>query len=447
MPVGELDSQFEQNPAISGVSTMPKRARELGPLEVKRLKGPGVFAVGGVAGLSMQITESDSRSWLFRYRINGRRREAGLGPYPDVTLARARDYAREARDMIRSGIDPIEHRRAAQRRLLTFAQAVDRYAAEKTVEFRSEVHRVQWRRSLEKHALPILGDMAVQDVTLQDVLQVLRPLWTEKTETGSKVRQRLERVLDFATVSGHRTGENPARWRGNLDMVLAAPTRLTGGRNFPALQIDDAPRWYAALRARRGMSARALEFQALTASRSGAVRFATWDEIDLGAGLWTIQPGRKQSKIPPSGRPHRVPLTDKMRALLEALPRAQDNPLVFWAPRGGTLSDATLGAVMKKIDAADERAGGAGFRDARTGAPAVPHGVRSTFRSWVAERTGFDGDMAEIALAHKVGTKVQQAYDRSDQVEKRRAMMAAWGRFLAGEALGDVVPIGARAHG
>lgn len=411
---------------------MPKRARELGALEVKRLTLPGVHAVGGVAGLALQVTSTGARSWLFRYRYKDRRREAGLGPYPDVPLVKAREYARDAREMLRDGIDPIAARQAAQRRSLTFEQAVAQYDAEKTVEFRSALHRKQWRASLERHAVPTLGQMAVSDIGLQEILETLRPIWQSKTETASKVRQRIERVLDYATVAGHRSGDNPARWRGNLDMVLPAPTKVTGARNYPALQLDHAPRWFAALQDRQGMSARALEFQALTAARTGAVRFATWDEIDLNRGIWTIQPGRQASKIPPSGRPHRVPLTRGCLALLQALPRAQNNPLVFWAPRGGVLSDASIAAVMRKIHAAAYRAEATGFVDAQSGKPAVPHGMRSTFRTWVAERTQFDGDMAEIALAHKVGSKVQQAYDRSDQVEKRRQMMADWGAFLSG---------------
>ncbi|WP_369934725.1 tyrosine-type recombinase/integrase [Ruegeria sp. A3M17] len=389
--------------------------------------------MGGVAGLALQVTGTGARSWVFRYRHNGRRREAGLGPYPDVPLAKAREYAREARDMLRQGIDPIAERQATRRRLLTFQQAVETYAEEKTVEFNSALHRKQWRASLERHAIPTLGDMAVTDITLQDVLETLRPIWMDKTETASKVRQRIERVLDYATVAGHRSGENPARWRGNLDMVLPAPTKLTGGRNYPALKLDDAARWFAALQARSGISARALEFQALTAARTGAIRFATWDEVDLDRGLWTIQPGRQSSKIRPSGRPHHVPLTPQTLNILQALPRTANSPLVFWAPRGGAFSDASLAAVMRKIHAADERENYKGFIDARSDKPAVPHGLRSTFRTWVAERTQFDGDMAEIALAHKVGNKVQQAYDRSDQLEKRRAMMEAWGQFLLGK--------------
>ncbi|WP_342070157.1 tyrosine-type recombinase/integrase [Yoonia algicola] len=414
---------------------MPKRAKELGSLEVKRLKGPGTFAVGGVAGLALQIGRFDSRSWVFRYRFNGRRREAGIGPYPDVPLAKAREYAREARQQIREGVDPIAHRQAVRRRLLTFAEAVNLYDAEKAVEFRSAVHHRQWRASLERHVIPMLGAMAVGDVVLQDVMDVLRPIWTTKTETASKVRQRIERVLDYATVTGHRSGDNPARWRGNLDLVLPAPTKLTGGRNYPSLRLDDAVRWFAALQERDGVSARALEFQALTAARSGAVRFMTWDEVNFETGLWTIQPGREASKIPPSGRPHRVPLAYSSRTLLTDLPRAEGTPLVFWNTRGGALSDAALAAVMRKIHEADLRAGGNGFVDAQTGVPAVPHGLRSTFRTWVGERTDFDGDMAEIALAHKVGNKVRQAYDRADQVEKRRYMMAAWAAFLSSDGM------------
>lgn len=411
---------------------MPKRAKELGPLEVKRLTKAGVHAVGGVAGLALQVIDTGARSWVFRYRHNGRRREAGLGPFPDVPLAKAREYAREARELLRDGKDPIAERQAARRKLLTFAEAVELYDKEKTVEFSSQLHRKQWRASLERHAIPTLGPMAVTDIALHDVLETLRLIWTEKTETASKVRQRIERVLDYATVAGHRAGENPARWRGNLDMILPAPTKLTGAQNYPALQLKDADRWYRALQSRQGTSARALEFQALTASRTGAVRFATWDEIDVERGLWTIQPGRRSSKIPASGRPHRVPLSSRVFDILTKLPRAKGNPLVFWAPRGGPYSDASLAAVMRKIHTADVREGSEGFLDARLDRPAVPHGLRSTFRTWVAELTQFDGDMAEIALAHKVGSKVQQAYDRSDQLEKRRDMMETWLGFLQG---------------
>lgn len=331
---------------------------------------------------------------------------------------------------MRKGIDPLDAAKKADRRRLSFSKAIDLFFAEKAVEFRSALHRKQWRASLERHAEPIIGERPVSEIELDDVLAVLRPIWTKKTETASKVRQRMERVIDYATVTGHRDASNPARWRGNLDLVLPAPNRLTGGRNYPALKLAVAASWFSDLSRREGTSARALEFLVLTAARTGAVRFMTWDEIDLNARIWTIHPGRQFSKIPPSGRAHRVPLPQQAIRILEQAPRLHDCPFVFPAPRGGALSDATLAAVMKKIHMARCQSDGVGYVDAGSGTAAVPHGLRSTFRTWAAECTTYDGDMAEIALAHKVGSKVQQAYDRSDQLEKRRAMMSDWSDFL-----------------
>jgi len=428
---------------------MPKIAKELSAVEVRRL-APGMHAVGGVAGLHMQVTDSGARSWLLRVRVGEKRREIGLGSFPEVSLARARERAAEAKDAIRGGIDPVEERKAAraalvtaQRRGKTFAEAWEGYAAQKVKEFSTDKYREQWRVSVETHALPEIGKTAVQDVTLQDVQRILAPIWENRTVTASKLRQKIEGALNWATVQGFRTGDNPARWRGNLDMVLPAPSKVAAAQSFPALQLDDVGRWWQALQGREGMGAAALRFQAMTATRAGAIRFATWSEIDLQARMWTIQPGRQASKIAASDRAKRIPLTDEMVALLEALPRFDGNDLVFPAPRGGALSDATLGKVMRMIHEADLKSGGKGYVDAATGEQAVPHGLRSCFRTWIAERTSFDGDMAEIALFHKVGSKVQQAYDRSDQVEKRRGMMAAWGRFLHGAQIVELQ--GARA--
>ena len=429
---------------------MPKIAKELSAVDVRRL-GAGMHAVGGVAGLHMQVTDSGARSWLLRVRIGEKRREVGLGSFPEVSLARARERAAEAKDAIRAGIDPVEERKAAraalvaaQRRGKTFAEAWEGYAAQKVKEFSTEKYREQWRVSVETHALPEIGKMAVQDVTLQDVQRILVPIWESRTVTASKLRQKIEGALNWATAQGFRTGDNPARWRGNLDMVLPAASKVSDAKSYPALQLDDVGRWWQALRGREGMGAAALRFQAMTATRAGAIRFAAWSEIDLQARMWTVQPGRQASKIATSDRAKRIPLTDEMVALLEALPRFEGNDLVFPAPRGGALSDATLGKVMRSIHEADVKAGGKGFVDAATGEQAVPHGLRSTFRTWIAERTRFDGDMAEIALFHKVGSKVQQAYERSDQVEKRRGMMAAWGRFLHGAQVVELQ--GARAN-
>lgn len=415
---------------------MPKMAPELSAIEIKRLKHPGgglnaMVAVGGVSGLYMQLLPSGGRTWVLRTRVGGKTRDMGLGGYPEVGLAAARDKAREAKDKIRQGIDPVEERKAARASLiaarnrgLSFADAVDRYLASRLEEFRNDKHKAQWRSSLDSYAKPQIGDMLVQDITVQDVLLTLQPIWASKTETASRLRGRIEAVLSWATVAGHRTGDNPARWGGNLKELLPKPSKVAKSDNQPALSLTDAPTWFAALRAREGMGSRALEFLALTAARSGEVRGAIWDEIDLDNALWVIPASRMKMD-----REHRVPLPPVAVALLKALPRLQDNPLVFPAARGGQLSDMTLSATMKRMHESEVEAGRKGWLDSRNGRPAVPHGLRSTFRDWAAE-TGQARDMAEIALAHRVGSDVERAYRRSDMVERRRAMMADWAKFL-----------------
>ena len=418
---------------------MPRVAREISALEVKRLKHPGAgrnvtFAVGGVSGLYLQITPNNGRTWILRAKVGDTRREIGLGGYPDVTLSMARDRAREAKNQIRQGIDPIAERKAAkaaltaaQRRGLTFADATDKYLAAKLGAFKNPKHRQQWRNTLETYARPELGPMLVQDVDVQDVLRVLEPIWHEKTETASRLRGRIEAVLSWATVAGHRAGDNPARWNGNLKELLPAPSKIAKVGNHPALQIDDAGRWFAALRRRQGMSNRALEFAALTAARSQEVRGARWNEIDIDAGLWTIPADRMKMD-----REHRIPLPKVATELLSSLPRLANNALVFPAPRGGELSDMSLSGAMKKLHRADTEMGGPGFVDRVNKRPSVPHGLRSTFRDWVAERTHYPGEMAEIALAHRISSAVEASYRRGDMIEKRRAMMAAWAGHLIG---------------
>lgn len=427
-------------------------------LEVARLEHPGGtrnarFAVGGVAGLLLQITPTGGRSWLMRYQIGDRRRELGLGPFPDVTLAQARERAREARDQIRAGVDPVEASQERRRalvaslgRALTFDEAVSRYLKAKLDSYRNEKHRKQWRATLETYASPIIGRMGVADIDVRDVLRVIEPIWTSKTETASRVRQRIEHVLAWATVSGFRTGDNPAAWRNNLDKLLPAPADVKRAANNgregrqSTMAIDEAPRWYAAISQRAGMACLALRFQALTASRSGAVRLMTWDELDEGAALWTIQPGREASKV--TKNPHRVPLTPAMLALIERAKAERRSEYVFPAPRDGALSDMALSQAMKRLHEADRKAGRGGFLDPVSGKPAVPHGLRSVFRDWAAERTNYPGDMAEIALGHVVGSAVERAYRRGDMLERRRAMMAAWGDFLTGQAAAKVVKLG-----
>lgn len=414
---------------------MPRKAKELTALDVRRLEHPGqggntTFAVGGVDGLQLQVTPTGAKSWILRCTIAGKRRNIGLGSYPSTTLAQAREAAREAREAIRQGIDPIERRRAAQaalvaaqRRGLTFKDAVERALEARLAEFKSEKHRKQWRSTLDTYATPELGDMLVSEIAVQDVRRVLAPIWETKTETASRLRGRIEAVLAWATVNGHREGDNPARWKGNLDAVLPKPGKIAKVTHHAALALADAADWFSDLRQRDGMATRALEFMALTAARSGEVRGATWTEIDLDAALWTIPAERMKA-----GKEHRVPLTEEAVALLKALPRMQGAPYVFPAARGGQLSDMSLSACMKRIN--DAREGG--YLDRVSGRPAVPHGLRSTFRDWCAER-GYPRDMAEIALAHTVGSEVERAYRRSDMLDRRRALMSGWARVLVGE--------------
>ncbi len=421
---------------------MPKVAAELGPLDVKRLAHPGgkgnaMVSVGGVAGLYLQLTPKGGRTWILRMLVGGRRRDIGLGGYPTVTLAQARDKAREARDKVERGVDPVEERKAAKARLvearrkgMLFSEAVDKALAAKLDAFRNEKHRAQWRSTLDRYAMPELGALPVGGIDAAAVLRVLQPIWATKTETAVRVRGRIEAVLSWATVAGHRTGDNPARWAGNLKELLPAASKVAKESNHPALQLDVAAAWMADLRKREGFPARALEFLALTAARSGEVRGVTWDEIDLERGLWTVPARRMKMQ-----REHRVPLTTEAVALLKGLPRLDGNLLVFPSAKGGQLSDMTLSMLMRRQHAAAVDGGGVGYLDRVSKRPAVPHGLRSTFRDWVAERTNFPGEMAEVALAHRISSAVEAAYRRGDMIEKRRRMMADWAAFLSVERL------------
>lgn len=441
---------------------MPKRASELTPAQIRGLKHPGgdrpvKVAVGGVSGLYIQITPSEAKSWVLRARFgawqeirlpNGTKqrgrakREIGLGPYPDVLPGPARDKAREMKAKLEQGVDPIAERKAAKeaqqaairKQARTFAVVFEEWAAIKTPEFATEKFGRQWRAAVETYAFPVIGDRPIDSITTDDVLEVLRPIWIDKTETALKLRQKIEGTFRYA--AGELKGNNPARWEYMKDR-LSDPKKVSGAENYPAVKVDDLQRWWKLLQTRSGMGADALRFQAMTATRVGAVRLATWDEFNFERGLWTIQPNRESSKIT-DGRARRVPLTPDMIALLQSLPRLDGCPYLFWSGNGTGISDAIVGKVMRTIHEADLKAGGAGFVDEETGKAAVPHGLRSTFKVWVRERTDFDTDLAELALFHKLGGKVQQAYDRGDAIEKRRAMMAAWNAYLTGKTLAEV---------
>lgn len=443
---------------------MPKRARELSALDIKRASHPGEperniwLNVGGVAGLLLQITPGNAKSWILRTTVGDTRRGIGLGPYPEVGLAEARERARAVKAKVAAGVDPVEERKAAraalaaaQRRGLTFGQALERWIEAKGAQVGNDKAVKYLRSTFATYAAEHLGQIPVADVTPQDVLRVLEPIWQTKHESARKLRMRLEAVLSWAAVAGHRPHDqpNPARWAGNLAELLPAPDAVAKRDHQPAVAQADLPGWWRALSGKGGMGALALRLLALTACRSGEVRGARWDEIDLDAGLWVVPAARMKM-----GKEHRVALSPDAIDLLRAVPRVDDGKLVFWAPRGGELSDMTLAKVMRDMQAdaekAAERAGlpidKAGWRDPRSGRPAVPHGLRSSFRDWAAER-GVDHVIAELALAHDVGDEVTRAYRRSDMVERRRSVMSAWSDFLHGrEAAPNVVPIaGARA--
>jgi integrase len=393
---------------------MPKKVKELSAIEVKRLSKPGRHAVGGVPGLLLVVKESGATSWILRTVIGNKRRSIGLGGYPEVPLAAAREKARAAKEKIDTGIDPIEERKARRQALIksrtatiSFAAAASKCHDSKVPEFKNEKHAKDWISSVNRYAIPKIGDLPINEIELPHILAVLEPIWTEKTETATRLRQRLESILAWATVSGYRKGDNPARWKGHLDAVLPKPAKVRNRIHFPALPWQDIGAFMKDLRQRDGMGARALEWIILTACRSGEVRLATWDEIDLEGKVWTIPAERMKA-----GREHRVPLTDDAIRLLEQLPMLEGSSYIFPAIKGGALSDMTVSGVCRRMKV-----------------NAVPHGFRSTFRDWCAENTNFPREVAEMALAHTIENATEAAYRRGDLFMKRRRLMDAWAKF------------------
>ncbi len=412
---------------------MPRIAKELGPLAVKGLTAAGLHPVGGVAGLMLQVSPTGTRSWLLRVKVGEKRREIGLGAFPGVPLALAREKAQATRDNITNGIDPVAQRAAARQTIVeqqqeekalawTFKRCAEAYIKAKKDGWRNAKHATQWTNTLTTYAYPVIGEVLVRHVNITHITSIIEPHWATKNETINRVRNRIELVLDWATVRKYRSGDNPARWKGNLDKLLADRKIVGAVTGHRALPAGDLYAFMQALKDVPGTSARCLEFVVLTACRSGEARLATWAEIDTKTKTWAI-PGMRMK----SGRPHSVPLSEEVVALLESLPRLEGTNLIFpGAKEGKPLSDMSLSAVMRRM-AVD----------------AVPHGFRASFSSWCASSTAYPSEVREMALAHAIGDGTVAAYQRSDLFEKRRNLMADWAKFLGtAPAVGDnVVPM------
>jgi integrase len=408
---------------------MARTTGRLTALAVERArKKPGMYADGD--GLYLQVT-TNGASWVYRFMLNGRAREMGLGPLSLFGLQDARARALDVRRLRHGGVDPIEARKAEraaakflEARAITFRKCADSYVKAHRAGWRNAKHAGQWEATLGTYAHPIIGALPVQAIDTALVMNVLEQeqpsasiLWQSKPETASRLRGRIESILDWAKVRGYRDGENPARWRGHLDKLLPARTKMRRVEHHAALPYDDLPDFMAALRTQEGIAARALEFAILTAARTGEVMGARWDEIDTAEKLWTVPPERMKA-----GKEHRVPLSERALAII-----AEMKPL----DRGGDGQEAADAFVFP---------GAKSFRPLSNMAflmllrrmkrvALTAHGFRSTFRDWAAERTNFAGEVAEMALAHTISNKVEQAYRRGDMFELRRRMMTAWSEF------------------
>ncbi|WP_240939323.1 site-specific integrase [Diaphorobacter sp. HDW4A] len=382
-------------------------------LEVSRLREDGAHAVGGVTGLYLQII-GGSRVWVYRYVFMHHRRRMGLGSYPAVTLASAREAARAAMGLRDSGTDPLkarsDEREAARRaaaKQLPFQDAAEAYITEHESTWRNAKHPQQWRNTLKMYAYPKIGDVFVSEIDAAHVLRCITPIWKTKTETASRVRGRIEQVLDWAAAHGHRSGPNPARWRGQLQHVLPNPKKVAPVKHLAAIPFDDLPKVYSEISTFGGQSARALRLLILTAARSSEARYMRWEELDLDAGVWTIPAERMKA-----GRAHRVPLSTQALAIIEGQSAFRDREFVFPSVRNGPLSDMALTVLMRKHHLA-----------------AVPHGFRSTFRDWAGETTHHPRDAVELCLAHSIDTKTEAAYRRADMLEKRAVIMQEWADY------------------
>jgi integrase len=402
----------------------------LTPLQVKNAK-PGRYADGG--GLQLLVKSTGARSWVFRFMLKGRTRDIGLGPAGGpgaITLSKARDDADDLCKLVKTGVDPLQFReeeaakaaaaaQAAAIAGITFRESAEAYIAAHEARWRNAKHRSQWTNTLEAYVFPLIGDIPVREIGTEHVMSVLEPIWRAKPETASRVRGRIESVLDAARARGHRTGENPARWRGHIAEMLPARQRLSRGHH-KALAYADVPAFIQALREREAVAALALEFTILTVARSGETIGATWEEVDLDKALWIVPASRMKA-----GREHRVPLSPRAVQILKSTQQLKGTHL-FPGTKSPRLSVMAMTMLLRRMKV-----------------DATVHGFRSSFRDWAAEQTGFPHEVAEMALAHTIENKAEAAYRRGDLFAKRRKLMEAWAAFCERPAISSatVTPI------
>lgn len=395
---------------------MPKKlSNALTPLAVKNAK-PGRHADGG--GLHLLVKESGARSWVYRFMLNGKSRDIGLGTAgPDgISLSQARDARDALRLKVKAGVDPLQERQreaaealaaaeAAQVAGITFKAVAEAYIGANEGSWRNDKHRQQWKNTLATYVYPVIGELPVAEVGTAHVLQILEPIWKAKAETASRVRGRMETILDAAKARGYREGENPARWRGHIAQILPARSRLTRGHH-KAMAYEAIPAFVGALHKREAVAALALEFTILTAARTGEVIGAKWDEVDLDKAIWTIPASRMKA-----GKEHRVPLSPRSVEILKATQGLRKEWL-FPASKGGSMSGMAMSMLLRRMKV-----------------DVTVHGFRSGFRDWSAECTRYAHEVAEMALAHTIENKVERAYRRGDLFDKRRRLMDDWAAY------------------
>jgi integrase len=418
---------------------MARANNKLSALSLKKDLVPGLYGDG--AGLYLQVSESKTKAWVFRFMIAGRARKMGLGPVSVksndklISLADARSMAADARSLVVRGIDPIEVRDARRAALaaekakaLTFKECAESFIEAQRDGWKSAKHAGQWRATLETYAYPVIGKLPVQMIDTAHVMKILDPIWKTKTETASRVRGRIEKVLDRAKALKLRTGDNPAAWRGHLDQLLPAKSQVSPVENHVALPYAELPAFMTKLRTMRSVSARALEFLILTAARTGDVIGATRQEVNKAEALWTVPATRLKGKRGARRRDHTVPLSKRALAALDAVP--VDGAFLFpGGKEGAGLSNAAMSELLKGL-----------------GHAVTVHGFRSAFKDWAADETDYANELSEMAMAHTVSDKVESAYRRGNMREKRRRMMDDWSAYCDGKAVGgdNVVKIGSR---